>query len=160
MSNETMVTVQGWLGNDPQLRDVAGTSVANFRVGCTPRRFHRVRQEWVDGETQWYGVSAWRALGEHCKRSLHVGDPVIVHGRLNQRSYDRNGVEVTVLEIDAVVVGHDLTRGVSSFSKTVGSTRRDDRAQTEPASQGAPTVEDPWTVPGGPADTQQVVGAA
>ena len=85
--------------------------MTNFRLGCTPRRFHRGRQEWVNGPTQWYGVSAWRLLGEHCKRSLHVGDPVIVHGRLNQRSYDRDGVEVTVLEIEAVVVGHDLTRG-------------------------------------------------
>jgi single-strand DNA-binding protein len=144
MTNDTMVTVQGWLGNEPQLRQVAGTSVANFRLGCTPRRFNRARQEWADGPTQWYGVSAWRLLGDHCKRSLHVGDPVIVHGRLNQRSYDRDGVEVTVLEIDAVTVGHDLTRGIASFSKTVGTARRDDRPQ-EPAA--AATPQDPWAVP-------------
>lgn len=144
MTNDTMVTVQGWLGSEPQLRDVAGTSVANFRVGCTPRRFHRGRQEWVDGATQWYGVSAWRVLGEHCKRSLHMGDPVIVHGRLNQRSYDRNGVEVTALEIEAVTVGHDLSRGIAVFTKTVGSARRDERPQVGDASPA--TEEDPWAV--------------
>ncbi len=145
MTNDTMVTVHGWLGNEPQLRQAGGTTVANFRLGSTPRRFHRGRQEWVNGPTQWYGVSAWRMLGEHCKRSLHVGDPVIVHGRLNQRSYDRDGVEVTVLEIDAVSVGHDLTRGISSFSKTVGAAgapRRDDRSET-PTDAGV--VPDPWT---------------
>lgn len=159
MTSDTMVTVQGWLGNEPQLRQDAGTSVANFRLGCTPRRFHRGRQEWVDGPTQWYGVSAWRLLGEHCKRSLHVGDPVIVHGRLNQRSYDRDGVEVTVVEIEAITVGHDLTRGVSSFSKTVGSVRRDDRPQEPPATAEG---RDPWAVstPSSSEGAEVVAGAA
>lgn len=170
MTNDTMVTVQGWLGNDPQLREVAGTSVANFRLGCTPRRFHRGRQEWVDGPTQWYGVSAWRVLGEHCKRSLHVGDPVIVHGRLNQRSYDRDGVEVTVLEIEALIVGHDLTRGVSSFSKTVGAVRADGRSQDSAGSIGSPgaaapsgstrSTVDPWGAPGATTEPAEVAGAA
>ena len=160
MTNDTMVTVQGWIGNEPQQRQVAGTTVTNFRLGCTPRRFHRGRQEWFNGSTQWYGVSAWRVLGEHCKRSLHVGDPVIVHGRLNQRSYDRDGVEVTVLEIDAIVVGHDLTRGISSFSKTVGATpRRDDRPQ-EPAAVASPE-QDPWAASAvGSSDVSEVVAGA
>lgn len=140
MSNDTMVTIQGWVGSDPNMREVAGTTVTNFRIGCTPRRFHRGRQEWVDGTTQWYGVSAWRLLGEHCKRSLHVGDAVIVHGRLNPRTYDRNGVETTALEIEAVAVGHDLSRGVTVFSKTTGAARRDDRPQQSAA------AEDPWAV--------------
>lgn len=137
MANDTMVTVQGWLGSDPTAREAGGATVANFRVGCTPRRYHRTRGEWVDGPTQWYGVSAWRALGEHCLRSLRTGDPVIVHGRLNQRAYvNKNSVEVVSLEIDAIAVGHDLSRGISSFSKTVG--RRD-----QPAPAGAAPVADP-----------------
>jgi single-strand DNA-binding protein len=154
MTNDTMVTIQGWVGSDPQVREVAGTSVTNFRVACTPRRFHRGRQEWVDGTTQWYGVSAWRVLGEHCKRSLNVGDAVVVHGRLNPRTYDRNGVETTALEIDAVVVGHDLSKGVSVFSKTTGLARRYDRPQAQPA-----PVTDPWAVEETP-QPQEVAGAA
>jgi single-strand DNA-binding protein len=146
MSNDTMVTVQGWLGSPPQLRDAAGTQVANFRVGCTPRRFSRAQGAWVDGPTQWYGVSAWRALGEHCARSLHMGDPVVVHGRLNQRSYERNGVEVPVLEIDAVTVGHDLSRGVSSFSTPVGTAGGAQPARA--AASGTAPERDPWDVPG------------
>jgi single-strand DNA-binding protein len=158
MTIDTMVTVQGWLGNEPQLRQAGSVSVANFRVGSTPRRFNRAREEWVDGPTQWYGVSAWRTLGEHCKRSLHVGDPVVVHGRLSQRSYDRDGVEVTVLEIEAYAVGHDLTRGVSSFIKA-GATRRDERQ--EQAAASVPTVVDPWAASAAESPgTVEVVGAA
>jgi single-strand DNA-binding protein len=157
MTNDTMVTVQGWLGNEPQQRQVAGTTVTNFRLACTPRRFHRGRQEWVNGATQWYGVSAWRALGEHCKRSLRRGDPVMVHGRLTQRSYDRDGVEVTVLEIEALGVGHDLTWGVSSFGRTGGIPRRDDQPE-----KSAEVIEaDPWAVSGAQTtEVAEAVGAA
>lgn len=161
MTNDTMVTVQGWIGTDPQLRQAGGTQVANFRLGSTPRRFHRGRQEWVDAPTQWYGVSAWRALGEHCAQSLRVGQPVIVHGRLNQRSYVKDGVEVTVLEIEALVVGHDLNRGVSAFSKTPAPVRREDRPQQPPTAQLA--VQDPWSVPDAAAEEERqevVAGAA
>ncbi len=118
MSNDTMVTLQGWVGGDVALRPAAGTFVAHFRVACTPRRFHRSSERWVDGPTQWWTVNAWRALGEHCDRSLRRGDPVIVHGRLQQRSYvNKAGLEVVALEVDATLVGHDLNRGVSQFRR-------------------------------------------
>lgn len=116
MLNDTMITLQGNVGGDVTLRRAGDTPVANFRVAATPRRFHRQTQEWVDGETQWYTVNAWRALGEHCDRSLHRGDPVVVHGRLSQRTYiNKHGVEVSALEVEALLVGHDLSWGVSQF---------------------------------------------
>lgn len=119
MLNDTMVTLQGWLGADVQLRQAGDSTVASFRLGCTPRRFHRGRQEWVDGRTQWYTVNAWRGLGDHCARSLRRADPVVVHGRLTARTYINNaGVEVTALEVEACLVGHDLTRGTSEFTRT------------------------------------------
>jgi single-strand DNA-binding protein len=118
MSNETMVTLQGNVGGDVALRQAGEQVVANFRIACTPRRFQRKSGEWVDGETQWYTVNAWRHLGEHCSRSLRRGDPVVVQGRLTQRSYiNKNNVEVTALEVEALLVGHDLSKGVSVFTR-------------------------------------------
>ena len=118
MPNETMVTLQGWLGADVQLRQAGDSVVASFRLACTPRRFRRSTQEWVDGATQWYTVNAWRALGDHCARSLRRADPVIVHGRLNAHTYiNKAGVEVTAFEVEADVVGHDLSRGTSVFTR-------------------------------------------
>ncbi len=119
MLNETMVTLQGWVGGDVQLRRAGESVVANFRVACTPRRYHRRTEEWVDADTQWYTVSAWRTLGEHCDRSLRRGDPVIVHGKLSARTYiNKHDIEVTAFEVEALLVGHDLSRGVSQFVKT------------------------------------------
>ncbi len=118
MVNETTVTLQGWVGSDVVLRRAGETPVASFRVGCTPRRRQQATGEWVDGDTQWYAVSAWRWLGEHCAASLRKGDPVVVQGRLSSRRYvTKTGVEVTSYDVDAVLVGHDLTRGTTVFTK-------------------------------------------
>lgn len=120
MANETFVTIQGWIANVPMVRDIGGTPVLNFRVGCTPRHFSKSTGTWVDGQTQWYGVSAWRRLAEHGGRSLNQGDAVVIHGRLNHRTYvNKNGLEAVAVDIDALTIGHDLTRGVSRFQKAV-----------------------------------------
>ncbi|CAN5630280.1 single-stranded DNA-binding protein [soil metagenome] len=118
MTNETIVTLQGNVGGDVELRRAGDSVVANIRVAVTPRRYVRRDDEWVDGDTQWYTVNAWRNLGEHCARSLRRGDPVVVHGRLQARTYvNKAGIEVTTFEVEALVVGHDLSRGISSFSR-------------------------------------------
>lgn len=119
MANETIVTVQGWVAGVPVLREAGGAPVLNFRIGCTPRHFNRASGQWVDSETQWYGVSAWRRLAAHAGDSLHQGDAVIVHGRLNHRPYvNKSGVEVVAMEIDAFSIGHDLNRGTARFVKS------------------------------------------
>ncbi len=116
---ETTVTLQGWLGGNVATRMAGDTLVANFRVASTPRRYQRKSESWVDGATQWYSVSAWRALAENCQQSLRRGDPVVVHGRLTVNTWtNQQGVEVSSLEIEAIHVGHDLTRGTSAFTRT------------------------------------------
>jgi single-strand DNA-binding protein len=116
---ETTVTVQGWLGNDVTTRSVGDAQVASFRVATTPRRFQRKTETWVDGTTQWYAVTAWRALADNCQQSLRRGDPVVVQGRLTVNTWTaRDGEPQSSLEIEAVHVGHDLTRGTSRFTRT------------------------------------------
>jgi single-strand DNA-binding protein len=113
---DTYVTFHGWVGNDVRHRVVKETSVASFRVGVTPRI--RKEGEWVDGETAWYSVTAWRALADHVRRSVRKGDPVIVHGRLRTETWTpEGGAPSTTLLVDATLVGHDLNRGFSHFWK-------------------------------------------
>lgn len=117
--NETQVTLTGWLGNDVTTRQAGDSTVASFRLGATPRRFNRRTSEWFDADTQWYTVSAWRALGSNCADSLRRGDPVVVHGRLSAQTWTNSaGIEVTTFEVEASFVGHDLNRGTSRFTKS------------------------------------------
>ncbi|MDO7869032.1 single-stranded DNA-binding protein [Nocardioides jiangxiensis] len=137
---ETEVTVQGFVGTKPELRQVGGTVVAGFRVGSTPRFFSNSNNAWGDRETNWFTVNAWRSLGEHCAASLHVGEPVIVRGRLRTQTWTQEGGAArSTFSIDAVAVGHDLSRGTSAFLPR--STARPVEESTELAQQN-----DAWSV--------------
>ena len=130
--NDSYVTVQGWVGGEVDLRDVSDTQVASFRVGSTPR--YNKGGTWVDGQTSWYTVNCWRGLGRNAKESLRRGDAVIVHGRVRVDVWEREGMPNSVQwVIDASFVGHDLTKGTSSFVKTARATKdpREDEAVRE-----------------------------
>ena len=130
--NETLITLQGYVGGDVRIRAAGESQVATFRVACTPRRFSKKEDGWVDGDTQWYAVNCWRALGEHVERSVRRGDPVVVHGRLSAQTWTNTaGIEVTSFEVDAVFVGHDLNRGTSAFTKTPRSALPAPRVEEE-----------------------------
>lgn len=114
--NDTIVTLQGYVGGAVTLRRAGDSMVASFRLGCTPSYYRRETQTWVDENTQWFTVSAWRRLGENCEVSLQRGDAVVVHGRLKLGTWvDGNGIEQQTWEVVATSVGHDLNRGTSRF---------------------------------------------
>ena len=138
--NESLVTLQGWLGSDVTVRQAGESTVASFRLGCTPRRYSKKTESWVDGETQWYSVNVWRNLGEHCAASLRRGDPVVVFGKLNAEVWtNKAGIEVSSLTVDATFVGHDLNRGTSQFTK---SPRPEQSGPAQPESAAAEEAGD------------------
>lgn len=131
--NDTLVTLQGHLGGDVRFHETAKGPVAHFRVGAQPSWLDRETGEWVNGETTWYSVTAWRGLARNCADSLLRGDPVVVHGRLNQRAWSSNGAQGVDLEVHASFVGHDLNRGRSRFTKVKTGTPVQPQGATEPA---------------------------
>ena len=140
--NETVLTVVGHVASEPQLRvTTTGARVGSFRLAVTERRFDKALSAWRDGDTIFWSVSCWRSTAENVVDSLQKGQPVVVHGRLKQRSFEKDGVHRTQLEIDAVTVGHDLTRGVATFVKATGP-RREEFVDEEPAPSSEPTGDE------------------
>jgi len=121
--NETMVTLVGHVATEPALRMTSGGArVASFRLASTERRFDRGAGGWRDGNTTFFTVTAWRNMAENVCGSVEKGQPVVVHGRLKDASYDtKDGQHRTVLEVEAFALGHDLRRGVARFTKSVVS---------------------------------------
>jgi len=120
--NESWVTLQGWVGGEVNTREAGGTRVSTFRVGCTPRYLRNGM--WVDGQTSWYTVHAWRTLGNNVAASVHKGDAVVVHGRVRVDVWERQDKTSSVTwVVDATFVGHDLNRGTSAFHKTARAVR-------------------------------------
>ncbi|MEU1288348.1 single-stranded DNA-binding protein [Kitasatospora sp. NPDC005856] len=119
--NETHVTLIGNVATEVSYGETTGgVPMANFRLGCTERRYDRQRECWVDGETQWVTVTAWRALAVNLIGSLAKGDPVLVSGRLRVREWTEGEAKRSRAEIDARSVGHDLTRGTTAFRWAAG----------------------------------------
>ncbi|MFD7443533.1 single-stranded DNA-binding protein [Streptomyces sp. NPDC059909] len=115
--NETMVTLVGNVATGVEYRESANGGYARFRFAVRSRRWDRQRELWADGPTSFYTVWAWRALGLNLAASVSVGEPLVVHGRLRVREEERDGVRRSSVDIDAVSVGHDMTRGTSAFRR-------------------------------------------
>lgn len=127
--NDSYVTLQGWVGSNVDVRTVGDTSCASFRVGATPR--YNKGGTWVNGQTSWFTVNCWRALGKNVSESVRIGDAVVIHGRVRVDVWEREGQPPsTRWIIDALFVGHDLTKGTSSFTKAV-RTAQDPRESQE-----------------------------
>ncbi|MFF3398096.1 single-stranded DNA-binding protein [Streptomyces sp. NPDC002659] len=117
--NDTMVTVVGNVATNVEYRESVAGGMARFRFAVTPRRWDKQSGSWTDGHTSFYTVFAWRSLAINLAGSVSVGDPLVVHGRLKVREEERDGQRRTSVEIDALAVGHDLTRGTSAFRRVV-----------------------------------------
>ncbi|WP_291380136.1 single-stranded DNA-binding protein [Demequina sp.] len=128
--NDLTMTVAGWVATDPRhVVGPTGTHLTSFRMASTSRYFDRDKNEWVDGQTEWFTVRAFRGASLTVKESIEKGQPVVVQGRFRTNEWESDSGPRTDLIIDAVSVGHDLTRGIAKFTRATGD----------------PTLEDPTT---------------
>lgn len=132
MSNNT-ISVIGTVASDPRfITTQGGVPICSFRLASGERRYDRAQEKWTDGETNWFGVNAFRALAEHSAASFKKGERVIVSGRLRVRRWENGDKSGLSVEIDADALGHDLRWGVSHFEKRkTGEAAQDGTGQPE-----------------------------
>jgi single-strand DNA-binding protein len=112
------VTVPGRIATKPErLTSKNGTGVW-FRVASTERWFNRTAEAWNEAEPVYLKVTCWRQLAESVLVSLRIGDPVIVHGKLINSSFERDGRIEHRLEISAGAVGPDLRWSTAVVTRT------------------------------------------
>jgi single-strand DNA-binding protein len=117
---DTTVCLVGNVMTSPEWRRTSATNtyVAAFRFASTSRRFDKATNRWVDGDSLRVKVACWRTMGENVVESVQVGDPLVVFGRLYSRDWvDSEEHRRTSYELDAIAIGHDLSRGVSKFAR-------------------------------------------
>ena len=136
---ETMITVVGNVVDSPRKARVNNGSVTNFRVASTPRRFDSTAQRFVDGETFFVDVECWGDLSDHVSGSVSAGDPVVVLGAISTSEWETDAGRRSKPRIRARVVGHNLHRGISRFTKLTKATAPlDAEPAVEPGDSGAP----------------------
>src|SRR5690625_974240 len=117
---KTQITVGGNVATSPRrVVTDSGVVIVEFRLAATERFFNRQTQEWEDGNTSWYTVSAFRRLAENIFRSFSVGDPVVVAGKLSIKQWTSKDEtkKGTTPELTADTAGHDLLMGFTDFTR-------------------------------------------
>jgi single-strand DNA-binding protein len=120
--SSNQITVIGNVVDSPVRRRAGSGEVTKFRVASTDRWFDTGSGQWVDGDTFYVDVDCWNALGGHVSAGVVKGDPVIVVGRISTSEYEVDGAKRSRPVIRAATVGHDLTRGSSTFVRTPRAT--------------------------------------
>jgi len=116
------ITISGLVATIPRhIVTSEGLSITSFRLASTQRRFDRSQERWVDTDTNWYTITSFRQLALNCSTSIDKGQRVLVTGRLRIREWD-NGERVgTTIDIEADSIGHDLSWGSATFSRSIVS---------------------------------------
>jgi single-strand DNA-binding protein len=102
-------------------------------LAASSRRFDREQAKWIDGETNWYTITAFRQLAINLATSVSKGERVMVTGKLRIRDWDNGERAGTSVEIEAEHLGHDLLWGTASFTRTVLVNEADADEEPEPA---------------------------
>lgn len=116
--NDIPITITGIAVTDArEIPTKTGAVGASFRLASNSRKFNKATNTWVDGDTSYVNINCWRTLAANVLESVHRGDPVVVAGRMRVREWSTGEKSGTSVEIDATSVGHDLSRGVTTFAK-------------------------------------------
>jgi len=92
MAGINKVILVGRLGNDPELRYTAdGTAVTNFRIATSDEWTDKTTNEKKE-RTEWHRIVTWRKLAELCSEYLTKGRQVYVEGKLQTRSWEKDGI--------------------------------------------------------------------
>ena len=147
---DTEVTVTGNVVNPPQRsRTASGSTVTNFRIASTSRRYDRETQGWIDNKTLYLHVECWNELAGNVAHSLSKGDPVIVHGTLFTEEWESDQGHRSRTTLRAEHVGPDLAKGVADFRRTFRS-----------AAAAVPPEPDDLAVPADPEAGDYTAGSA
>ena len=121
------ITLTGLVATTPRhLVTSEGLPITSFRLASTQRRYDRGAQKWIDGETNWFTITAFRQLAINVVGSVNKGQRIVVSGKLRVRDWESGDRAGTTVEVDADALGHDLSWGTSVFTRSVASTVAND----------------------------------
>lgn len=134
------VVLVGRLTRDVEVRKTAsGLSVATFTVACD-RRMARGQDRNNQQSADFISCVAWRQaadfLGSYARKGALVG----VEGRIQTRSYDRDGQKVYVTEIVCDTV--NLLESKSQSQSRAQNSSYQDNSYQQPYSQPKPSTND------------------
>ena len=94
------VILLGHTGKDPEVKDVAGTKVANLSLATTEKGYTLQNGPQVPDRTEWHSLIFWKGLAEVVEKYVKKGSQIYIEGKIRTRQYeDRTGSKRYVTEI-------------------------------------------------------------
>jgi len=91
------VMLIGRLGKDPELRYTpSGIALAKFTLATD-----RWKRKGEEQPPDWHRITVWSKLAEICAQYLTKGKQVMIEGRIEYGSYDKDGVKHYTTDIIA-----------------------------------------------------------
>jgi single-strand DNA-binding protein len=87
-------------------------------LASSNRHFDEEKQLWIESETNWFTITAFRTLAINVAKSISKGDRITVSGTIRIRDWDNGERSGTSVEVEADSLGHDLNYGTSEFNRT------------------------------------------
>lgn len=100
MSSLNKVMILGRLGQDPEMRYTQNqTPVVNLSVATSEYRKDNVGEK--NEFTEWHKIVVFSKQAENCQKYLSKGSQVFIEGKLQTRSWDKDGEKRYSTEIVA-----------------------------------------------------------
>ena len=139
------VQLIGHAGKDTELRYTSnGKAVGHFTLATT--------DSWKDQagtlveKTTWHRIVAWGTTAEVCAKYVKKGKQVFIEGRIENGSYDKDGVKIYTSEVvvdQMILLGGADDRGASGSSYNGASSE----APAMASSQSNPTPDFDQAIP-------------
>lgn len=146
MAGVNKVIIIGNLGRDPEIRySQQGLAIVNFPVATS--------EQWTDknsGErqekTEWHRIIAFGKPAETLEKYLKKGSQIYIEGRLQTRTYDKEGQTHYITEIVAnnfQFLGSRSDRGPGDAQQQGGQPQQDNTRRVDPQGTGQAPQPDP-----------------
>jgi single-strand DNA-binding protein len=133
-ANLNKVFLMGNLTRDPELRYTpSGAAVCKLGLATNRRYRDRNSDEWKE-DVCFVDITVWGKSGENCSQYLAKGNPVLVEGRLQFRTWETEGQKRSKLEV--------VAENVQFIPRVSGS---QDNTSAAPS---APSAPKPEAIPG------------
>ena len=142
MGSVNKVILVGNLGADPELKYTpSNRPLCNLRIATTEVYKDKAGQR--QEKTEWHRVTVWGETAENCNKYLAKGRSVYVEGRLQTRSYDKDGQKHYATDVVAdrvVFLGSGAGAGAGGGG---GGEGREGRRQTGGNTGGSGPPDEP-----------------
>ncbi len=99
------VILVGNVGKDPEVRYLEkDNAVARFSLATTDRAYTLQNGTQVPERTEWHNIVAWRGLATMAEKYIKKGAQIYVEGKLQTRSYEKDGIKRNFTEINAETI--------------------------------------------------------